>query len=618
MLLMAAGVLVVAILAVAIVWASLYQKASPEQALVRTGQGGVKVQVSGGLVVIPIIHILRKVNMKTLGLEVAKSGESALISKDRMRVDTTVKFYVRVNNTAEDIAMAAQTLGDKMDDPEKLRQMVEDKLLDGLRAVAATMNIDQLHEERQEFVQQVEDIVSKDLKKNGLILESVSLTVLDQTSFESLDPNNVFNAEGIKNATRTIAEAQKTKAEIEKDAAIKIANEEAETVRTTAAINRQTKEIEFEENKKTEEARAKQAAEIAAANEASSRASEEARIAREQAVEAADIARSKAIEEAEIAKAKAVQEAEIAKEREVELKRVERQEAVQIADIQRERKAEIETQDKLIAIAKKTEEEAAAKAEAEKARTLEVQAAEEVNTARETEIASRAKRVAIIKAEEEAEQEAVEIRVAALARKEAAADDAEAVTIEATAQRDATVLRATADRDAELLRAAGIEAVGLAEAKASEAAIQAENAVSADIIRMRINLRQIEQAPHLVKELMGPFNNIDSFRVAQISGQDGVLKPTTVNGEKVATGGAHLGGGSVVRDAMDGLMGMAASLPMITSVAKSVGMDLDTVLSGGAEESSGFAQWLAERSDVDGDGTGHVDPDDYSGDSASA
>ena len=94
-----------------------------------------------------------------------------------------VEFYVSVSATEEGISRAAQTLGDRTFDVDQLREMIEGKLVDGLRSVAARMTMDQLHENRAGFVQEVSNAVANDLIKNGLELESVSLTALDQTPF---------------------------------------------------------------------------------------------------------------------------------------------------------------------------------------------------------------------------------------------------------------------------------------------------------------------------------------------------------------------------------------------------------------------------------------------------
>src|SRR5215813_2062550 len=106
-------VIVVALVIAAVVYLMnwLYRRSSKEVAFVRTGLGGQKVVMNGGAFVLPIVHEAIPVNMNTLRLEVRRGREGALITQDRMRVDVVAEFYVRVQETPESIAVAAQTLG---------------------------------------------------------------------------------------------------------------------------------------------------------------------------------------------------------------------------------------------------------------------------------------------------------------------------------------------------------------------------------------------------------------------------------------------------------------------------------------------------------------------------
>lgn len=176
-----AAIIVAAIVILGVIVARLYKRASKEISFVRTGFGGEKVILNGGAIVLPVLHEVIPVNMNTLRLEVARKDDQSLITKDRMRVDVTAEFYVRVKPTAESIAAAAQTLGRKTMTPSELKQLVEGKFVDSLRSVAAEMAMEELHEKRADFVQKVQSAVSEDLLKNGLELETVSLTGLDQT-----------------------------------------------------------------------------------------------------------------------------------------------------------------------------------------------------------------------------------------------------------------------------------------------------------------------------------------------------------------------------------------------------------------------------------------------------
>lgn len=126
-----------------------------------------KVVMSGGAIVMPIFHEIIPINMNTLKLEVSRSTIDSLITKDRMRVDVVVAFFVRVKPSVEGIATAAQTLGQRTLSPEDLRMLVEDKFVDALRATAAQMTMHELQDTRENFVQGVQNTVAEDLSKNG-------------------------------------------------------------------------------------------------------------------------------------------------------------------------------------------------------------------------------------------------------------------------------------------------------------------------------------------------------------------------------------------------------------------------------------------------------------------
>ena len=92
--------------------------------------------MNGGAFVLPIVHQVTEVGMNTLRLEVRRGRESALITKNRMRVDVVSEFYVRVKPDPDAIGMAAQTLGRRTMQPDALKELVEGKFVDALRSVA--------------------------------------------------------------------------------------------------------------------------------------------------------------------------------------------------------------------------------------------------------------------------------------------------------------------------------------------------------------------------------------------------------------------------------------------------------------------------------------------------
>ena len=147
--------------------------------------------MNGGSIVVPSLQEVAYVNMETLRIVVEKTGVDALISRDDLLVDVESDFYIRVNPTSESISTAAQTLGERLRSPERVKEVMESKLVDGLRSVAAAMTMDEMHLNRSEFVQRVQTAVAEDLEQNGLMLESVSLTSFNQTPQEYFQADNV-------------------------------------------------------------------------------------------------------------------------------------------------------------------------------------------------------------------------------------------------------------------------------------------------------------------------------------------------------------------------------------------------------------------------------------------
>ncbi|KJV10319.1 membrane protein, partial [Elstera litoralis] len=228
----------VALLGIGLILARLYRRATKQLAFVRTGLGGQKVIMDGGAIILPVFHELIHVNMNTLKLDVYRRERESLITKDRMRVDVNVGFFVRVKQTEEAVSTAAQTLGARTLSPDELRTLVEDKFVDSLRATAATMTIQELQDKRRDFVQAVQNAVAEDLEKNGLELESVSLTSLDQTDKQFFNPNNAFDAEGLTRLTEQTEARRKQRNDVEQDTEMQVRAKNLDANRQKLAIEK--------------------------------------------------------------------------------------------------------------------------------------------------------------------------------------------------------------------------------------------------------------------------------------------------------------------------------------------------------------------------------------------
>src|SRR5437763_10562362 len=259
------GLIVVAIVVAIVVWLLhwLYLRSSKERSFVRTGLGGQRVVLDGGAFVLPIIHDTIPVNMNTLRLEVQRGRDKALITRNRMRVDVISEFYVRVQSSPDAIANAAQTLGQRTMQPEALRELVEGKFVDALRSVAAEMTMEEMHEKRGEYVRRVKQAVAEDLLKNGLELETVSLTGLDQTNMEFFNPSNAFDAEGLTQLTEQIERRKKLRNDIEQDTMIQIRNKNLEAEKQSLEIDQDSENARLQHERELEMQRAVQRSELA-------------------------------------------------------------------------------------------------------------------------------------------------------------------------------------------------------------------------------------------------------------------------------------------------------------------------------------------------------------------
>jgi len=519
-----AGAVFLLLLMVAFTFARLYRRATKEVGFVRTGFGGERVVMNGGALVLPVLHETMPVNMNTVRLAVERKNSDALITLDRLRIDVKAEFYVRVRPDAGSIAMAAQTLGLRTMNPDQLKDLVEGKFVDALRSVAAGMSMNELHEKRADFVQKVQQVSSNDLAMNGLELESVSLTGLDQTSIEHFNANNAFDAEGLTKLTEQIEARKKLRNDIEQDTRVQIETKNLEADQRSFEIARDQEYARLEQEREVEVRRAAQIAEIA----------------REQAVRN---------QEAESAR--------IVAKREVDSRQIEADRAVEEARILQKQALEIARQEQQIAVQNKSREESQAKAQADEARAKAVAAEEAVTTSRETEVAERGKRIELIEAAKQAERDAIRIKVDAEAEKDAAINRAEAARSEAEGQADAAKLRAEADRVRFEVEAAGQRAVN-----------EAANLLSLDQISLQTKLALLKVLPELVRESAKPLEAIDSIKIVQV---DGLTQRS--GGVDGTSGSASHGAGNLANDAVAAALSYRAQAPILDGLMKELGLD---------------------------------------------
>lgn len=530
------GTIIVAIVVIAVIavivgyllyW--FYRRASQDIAFVRTGLGGLKVVRNGGALMIPLVHAVTPVNMNTLRLEVSRERERAVITKDRMRVDVAAEFYVSVAADDDAIAAAARTLGHRTMNPPALTELMEGKFVDALRRIGSELTMEELHEKRGEFAKRVKEAVGDDLIRNGLDLEAVSITQLDQTNMEYFNPSNAFDAEGLTRLTKEIEDRKKTRNEIEQDTLIQIRNKNLEAEKVGLSIDRDSEYARLVQEREIETARASQRAEVA-----------RERAVREREAQEAEIEARQALESTRLAAERAIDEARIEREREIERLEIERRQTVEMAE-----------QDRTIALAEKSLEESRKRAEAEAARAEVAVAEERILSARELEIADRRKRIALIAAEEDAEREGTRLRLVAEAERDAAGDRAEAARI-----------AAEGDAEAERIRALASKIRHEVEAEAARMMNEAQNILSNESRTAALRQRLIEKMDSIIRESVKPLEKIEGIRILHVDGLTG------------GTGGEGGGGGKTPSDdIINSALRYRAQAPLVDYLLREIGIE---------------------------------------------
>ena len=445
-----------------------YVKTPANRSFVRTGglsqkvNNPPKVVMNGGAWVFRAIHEITWVDLGTMAIDIERTENNALLTKDPQYADIKAIFYVKVNPTVEGIIDAARTIGSKQVDVNAVKQLVEAKLDGALRDVAASFTLMSLHQEREKFIQEVQNRLKTDLEENGLVLESVSVLTLRAARQGSFGTDDVFGAQVARANAQVIQQALRERNDIERTAEIEIKQRDTDTARLRLNLDR---ELALASATQSREVRTSQAVEKAQAElreYEEIQKSEAARVAKERAVALMEIERDQQLAIQNERKQQEVMGAEVTRRQAIEMAEQRRQ----IIVLTEQQKREGAEKDRLLVSAAREE------------------AAQAVVTVQATQTAQREARIRVIEAEREAQQAVIEqknrIELDALrkqreaeaqakALKEIAAAEAEA----ALKQADTLRTQAQAESEASKLRAEGTKAtssaVGLAEVRTAAA-----------------------------------------------------------------------------------------------------------------------------------------------------
>ena len=607
--------LAIAIIVYLLHW--LYRRSSKEIAFVRTGMGGERVVISGGAFVLPIIHNITSVGMKTLCIEILRNGNKSFITKNRMRAEMTAEFYVRVAPNIDSVSIAAQTLGNRTLEPDHLKELVSGRFVDALGVVAAKMTLDEIQENRSEYVKAVSKHVEEAIKHTGLELETVSLTSLNQAPVSVFDPSNTFDAEGLTQITEITQSRKKKRNDIEKDTQVSIRNKNLQSIKQELEIERDEEFAKFQQKREIEQQRAIEHTESIKTRSTKERESELAEIASQQDIEIAKINKKDLIEmEKSLQETKLIQEIEKRrkeqndfrqktaieiKQRDIETEKqmLELERDVEFSRLEKQRLVDVKLAEEKATTAK---EEARKRYESEEAYIMAEEQIKNAKTAQQKNVDAfkiaaeqetrvldieKAKRIEI--EEKQKQLDVIEkSKIVLKSKMEEEVARAKAVEAEekvntardvehAEKQKSLGIIEASKNAEKEKLASMAAKIRYEIEAAGKKALNEAENLRSDASRRSALRLKLAEKIEGIIREWVRPMQNIDSIKVVDVNGLPGFSQ-----GGEGGKGGSANGNtdsssydskkGSLADNVVNSALRYRAQQPFLDSLLKEIGM----------------------------------------------
>lgn len=287
-------ILIAICVAVVIVFALLmgilsrYRKCPSDKILVIYGKVGsdkngqarsAKCVHGGAAFIMPIIQSYQFMDLTPISINVDLKNA---LSKQNIRVDVPSRFTVGISTEPGIMQNAAERLlGLRMNE---IQELAKDIIFGQLRLVVATMEIEEINNDRDKFLVAVSNNVEIELKKIGLRLINVNVTDIN-------DESGYIEALGKEAVAKAINDAKKSVAEKDRDGEIGQANAQRDQRIQVAAANalaikgENESKIEVAQSEALRREKEAESMRLATAAEAvqAAKAKEEAYIAQQQA-----------------------------------------------------------------------------------------------------------------------------------------------------------------------------------------------------------------------------------------------------------------------------------------------------------------------------------------------
>ncbi len=223
-ILVMAGLMVLALFFLMSMFARLYRKAGPHQALVVYGIRGTRIIKGRGTVIFPMVETYRELSLQLMSFDVAPQQD--LYTMQGVAVTVEAVAQIKVKSDPESIITASEQFLTKSDTERDglIRLVMEGHL----RGIIGQLSVEQIVKEPEMVGDRVRATCADDMNKMGL--EVISFTIK-----EIRDKNEYISNMGRPDVARIKRDADIAAAEAERDTAIK----RAEAQRASAVARAQ-------------------------------------------------------------------------------------------------------------------------------------------------------------------------------------------------------------------------------------------------------------------------------------------------------------------------------------------------------------------------------------------
>lgn len=239
-----AGLMVLVLFIIVALFAGLYRKAGPHEALVVYGFRGTRIVKGHGTVIFPMVESCRELSLELMSFDVAPKQD--LYTKQGVAVTVEAVAQIKVKSDPESVQTAAEQFLTKTDqEREALIRLV----MEGhLRGIIGQLTVEEIVKQPEMVADRMRSTCAEDMNKMGL--EVISFTIK-----EVKDKNDYISNMGRPDVARIKKDADVATAEAERDTAIKradaqrasaVARAQADQERVLAETLSQAKQAEAE------------------------------------------------------------------------------------------------------------------------------------------------------------------------------------------------------------------------------------------------------------------------------------------------------------------------------------------------------------------------------------